>query len=352
MPTIEINNETLEYNNIIYVDAVNGDDTNGDGSEGNPYKTLQSGLNNTTQNNNETIYLKPGLYTIARLKDLFSYEYIDYIGEYNESIIEVQRCDGPTAVDIKNNFYNIIFKNSSNFSSNSSDNRAIFINANTNETTFGNLIYDFTFYNCVFNIDNQVTPQILVLDGTSSGGDVDNILKAEFINVSFKADLIPLTINANNINLYTLIDCSTNYTSFIDNTGANISNCLTDVTYDSDYNITSDGWENTGVGLNPDDTQANIGVYGGLYAWGEWSKILILLKSNSELFKYTNNRFIQTDDYLNDGMVDLSPLLSLDNLIKYNMNYNTDDNGGKIFKKEINKDLLKSIKQGKFSFNL
>ena len=43
--------------------------------------------------------------------------------------------------------------------------------------------------------------------------------------------------------------------------------CLTNVTVDSNYNITSEGWKNTGTGTNPDGTQANIGVYGGKYSW-------------------------------------------------------------------------------------
>jgi len=77
-----------------------------------------------------------------------------------------------------------------------------------------------------------------------------------------------------------------------------------------------------------------------------------LLDLNNDLYTYRNNRFIQTSDYQIDGMIDLSPILTPDNLIKYDMNYNTDDNGGKIFKKEIDKNLLKSIKKGEFSFNL
>jgi hypothetical protein len=77
-----------------------------------------------------------------------------------------------------------------------------------------------------------------------------------------------------------------------------------------------------------------------------------LLESEGILYIFKNNRFIETNDFQNEGMSYLSPILTPDNLIKYGMDYNIDDNGGKIFKKEINKDLLKSIKSGKFSFNL
>ena len=43
--------------------------------------------------------------------------------------------------------------------------------------------------------------------------------------------------------------------------------CLNNISIDSDYNITSEGWKNAGTGTNPDGTKANIGVYGGKYSW-------------------------------------------------------------------------------------
>ena len=46
------------------------------------------------------------------------------------------------------------------------------------------------------------------------------------------------------------------------------SNCLYNVTTDAEYNITSTGWGNAGVGTNPDGSVAHIGVYGGPFAWG------------------------------------------------------------------------------------
>ena len=40
MELIKINNTTLEFNKIVYVDAANGNDTTGDGSKNNPYNTV------------------------------------------------------------------------------------------------------------------------------------------------------------------------------------------------------------------------------------------------------------------------------------------------------------------------
>ena len=45
----------------IYVDADNGHDDTGNGSEGNPYKTIQKGVN--MANNGDTVLVKPGTYT-------------------------------------------------------------------------------------------------------------------------------------------------------------------------------------------------------------------------------------------------------------------------------------------------
>ena len=50
--TIKINNEILEYNKIIYVDAENGDDNNGDGSKNNPFKTFNKAYQFITGSNN------------------------------------------------------------------------------------------------------------------------------------------------------------------------------------------------------------------------------------------------------------------------------------------------------------
>ncbi len=63
-------------------------------------------------------------------------------------------------------------------------------------------------------------------------------------------------------------------TQYMDPCNGVKTNALYNVMIDSNYNIISDGWENTGTGTNPDGTVANIGVYGGQFAWG--SKVMRL----------------------------------------------------------------------------
>lgn len=56
-------------------------------------------------------------------------------------------------------------------------------------------------------------------------------------------------------------------------------NNLYNATIDSEYNITSTGWKNSGTGTNPDGTVAHVGVYGGSFAWGyKGSEIKNILK--------------------------------------------------------------------------
>ena len=41
---LKVNNTTLEFKEIIYVDGTNGDDTNGDGSKDKPFKNVVKGF--------------------------------------------------------------------------------------------------------------------------------------------------------------------------------------------------------------------------------------------------------------------------------------------------------------------
>lgn len=55
--SIQINNETLTFNKIWYVDQLNGNDSTGDGSENNPYYHLWNTINNIA-NDNDAIFVK------------------------------------------------------------------------------------------------------------------------------------------------------------------------------------------------------------------------------------------------------------------------------------------------------
>ena len=62
------------------------------------------------------------------------------------------------------------------------------------------------------------------------------------------------------------INCAST-TEYIEPYNGTKTTCLTSISIDSNYNLTSGSWQNNGTGTNPDGTQANIGVYGGKYSW-------------------------------------------------------------------------------------
>ncbi|MGN2339847.1 DUF1565 domain-containing protein [Clostridium cagae] len=72
----KINNETLNFNKIIYVDGAHGDDLNGDGSKVNPVKSLTKATSIVDTNNTLIYMLTPGTYEVANgLQSLLSSNY-------------------------------------------------------------------------------------------------------------------------------------------------------------------------------------------------------------------------------------------------------------------------------------
>ena len=318
MPDITINNETLTYNNIIYVDSISGDDTNGDGSKELPYKTLNTAMNNVTANNNEAIKLADGFYTVNTIHNIFDLKDVDFVGNEYETKIEVYKSRNQYSSynngDIKKNFYNIVFTVHDNYKSNSDDSTyTYFYNLSTHTPT--DAVYNFGAYNCVFNAKDQFkTLGFFLLDGTSSDFTVN---KFEIKNCLFISsnNTPPVHVDANNSNDYKIINTATNSDS-IYNTDRNtpyLSTNLTEVSYDSNYNITSSGWQDAGTGTDPDGSTADIGIYGGTYAWGDWIKIYHLLKDGTDIKTYDNSwtTICQSgdeaeSDFLNDGIESLS----------------------------------------------
>jgi hypothetical protein len=333
MPTININNEELTYNNIHYVEGINGNDSN-DGSEQSPLLTVTEAYNRSVSG--DAIYLignenaNYNDYTGAINKD------IDFIGDGLNSVLDFGLTSRPWQYSSANcDFYSLVVVADGLFRES------------------GNEIYN--FYNCVLRLNNGGFIKMGEQNGYVSCYNCifDNrgLDYGAFRQGKYYENCIGFG-NCENASEYGDANLINTYQNdlFVVNGVASNQGTSYSFTVNTDYTIDGLNTKHIGTGLNPDDTQANIGVYGGPYAWGDWFHIL--LKSNGTLYKYIDNQFIQTNDYLNDSVSDLSSLLIPDNLIKYGMDYIADDNGGKIFKKEIDKNLLKSIKQGKFSFNL
>ncbi|MGN2339848.1 Ig-like domain-containing protein [Clostridium cagae] len=115
------------------------------------------------------------------------------------------------------------------------------------------------FSNCAFMSSPAITnPFVPIFSGNSSGCVITEL---NFTNCSFLQKFEFLSENENwSRGVYT--NCA-----FKDTSTMNYKSNIGNVDFDNIYNIISEGWKNTGIGNNPDGTQANIGVYGGEFAW-------------------------------------------------------------------------------------
>ena len=227
------------YNQVVYTDTNDGDDVLGTGTEGNPYNTFERAYADITSNTNQAIFLQSGEYLCSvddeDLKDM------DVIGGGKDTTLllnhSLRFIEGVNdrMYSLKGvTFYKMIFKT--------------VIPGN-------NLFYgeNATFYNVAFDLTggNSYTMN-------SPGSNFNNCI-----------DLTspPLFLKGN----HNLVNC---YGRFFPGNGTNysdytiVTSMIEHPNFDANYNILSEGWEHAGTGLNPDASQAHIGIYGGMYAWG------------------------------------------------------------------------------------
>ena len=108
------------------------------------------------------------------------------------------------------------------------------------------------YYNCVF------LPVVGGWNGSVSNASI-NTNNCVFIGGKWSY------YSANPLNGISTNCAST--TDAIDPANGTKTTCLTNITVDENYNLTSGEWEHKGTGTNPDGSQANIGVYGGEFSW-------------------------------------------------------------------------------------
>ena len=272
MELIKINNTTLEFNKIVYVDAANGNDTTGDGSKNNPYNTVAQALHYATSG--DAVFIKKGQYVVDGMHTFFNAYGISFIGDIQGSeIILTKNINGGQYVSsTENKYYRLIFTIGPNFASLSADARFIlWYNAS--------VAFKFAYYNCIFRDPfSQLSDEFLVFDGSSYCNPVfykgfANVENCLFLGSHLKGSVqvfksttgcnILIKNCAYDTQQLRSIIAQPGYTELVDVT------TIGNVFVNGKYSITSEGWQNTGTGLNPDGTQANIGVYGGEFAW-EW----------------------------------------------------------------------------------
>ncbi len=292
--------EAQTNGNTLYVDASIGDDETGDGSASNPYKTFKNAVLHSVST--DTIYLKKGTYDATpqikvgaggsaaansgteNLPDMITIEGEDLTGTIIKDLEFGPNNAGQT-VTLKN--LTIESTTSDNFvfmghygSSSTIDLTLIkCISKNTNgvwNRRWAELYGNLTVKNTVIDgntgtalIGNFNSPietynfenDLIISNG--GRGIIDGSTSGNFVNTIF------IGKSLYNLETSTFTSCafSSAVTDAPDNTYA--------LEYDTNYNITNfpEVWTNTGIGTNPDATQANLGVYGGEYAWGDYQPL-------------------------------------------------------------------------------
>ncbi|MHC1682549.1 MAG: Ig-like domain-containing protein [Clostridiaceae bacterium] len=249
--SVTINNTTLTYSKIYYVNANTGNDTTGDGSENAPYATLTKASSIVNQDNVCIYVTGEGTYNATTLASLLKTNYqVSYVvknGLEGKVILNLSATSSSAMTMTKMNSINgfIIKKYGA-------DNRIYEYFAD--EATI-----NLEFNNCVFDVIGIYPAEYPIFTGGSSGCRVINL---NYNNCSF----IPqFGLNQSDARIVQgkFTNCAAVKSGFIRQ-----SYNLNAAIFDSSYNITSNGWKNTGTGTNPDGSQANLGVYGGQFAWG------------------------------------------------------------------------------------
>lgn len=227
------------YNQVVYVDNADGSDMTGDGSESDPYASFDKAYADVISNNNQAIYLKEGEYTCS--VDDTQLKVMDIIGEGKDTTLffdhSVRWIEGANRMysiaDLS--FYKLIFKT---------------------EVTGNNLFYgdDTAFYNVAFDLQGGNSYSI-----NTPGSNFYNC-----VDVTSP----PLFLHGDHL-------LQNSYGRFFPGNGTNysdytiVTSMIQHPNLDYAFHILDAGWENNGTGLNPDGSQAHIGVYGGPYSWGE-----------------------------------------------------------------------------------
>jgi len=243
-------NEVGSFNNIFYVDYQNGDNTNGNGTKEKPFKTLDKAVY-SLKTNNDAIVLKSGTHILSNEITWDDYE-PTFIGEKN-TLLETgvgyfRPGNNINTID----FYNLKITSDFRFMvySNPHSMTLNFYNSylhRKSETVSGGIAPFFYNYSYHWNIYLYNSYMLIENDFfRSSLADVylyNSILEGSHIS-------------GEGVDIY-LIETS------IKHTDVNYKNTVDNIDLPVELN-------NTGTGLNPDESNAHIGVRGGKYGWGKW----------------------------------------------------------------------------------
>ncbi|MCI8760378.1 MAG: fibronectin type III domain-containing protein [Clostridia bacterium] len=246
-------NSHMQVDKKIYISSEYGNDITGNGTQDNPYLTLdkikEAGI--IENGYSYAIVLMNGEYTLTtKIFDLNCNKNINIIGNRRRTILNVGSMfnnSGKGSANYSINFYRLIWNfvqrstQGLNCKTTTTYHNVAFVN-NVNDDNWG---FFTSFYNNILEFENCTSI------GKYGEGLRANEGGAKVTNCYGKFSVF----GANNLK----IDENTNYITNepkVDN---------------STYQITDSEnlWKNKGIGTNPDGSQANFGVYGGEYSWEE-----------------------------------------------------------------------------------
>ena len=241
-------NEHMQVDKIIYINSETGNDTTGNGTNENPYATLDKIADSGIIENGYSygVVLEDGTYTLTnKMFNLTCNKSINIIGNKEKTILSVTTIypnQGGGSTNYSVNLYRLIWDGNNNRNSNT-------ISLHT----------EINFYSVVFN--NIASNGYSYFNGYKM--TLNNCTITKEANKMLRTTAGPIK----------LTNCYGGFTSGYGTSDSDwdyqTNRILSSYILGSDYSITEDEsvWKDVGTGTDPDGSQADLGVYGGEYSW-------------------------------------------------------------------------------------
>ncbi len=262
MPSIPIGNEIQVFTNIYHVDAIYGADTNS-GTALAPFRTVQTAVTKCAATG-DAIIAREGIYDVTTIGGSYGYgglsdagKSIVFIGTPGKTVF---KCDG---VKNTNRDHHAV----STYGTGTKIYFIIFdVIANGRTLSYANALFgresdyvNATVYNCWFKVSGLTTGGLSIIYTNTAAG-----------NVTMYNSVIETLVNHQASyaggNRTTLINCAS--TKSLASEGIRTT-CLSDIALSVEGRITASAflWEDRGTGTDKDGSVADIGLFGGPYAW-------------------------------------------------------------------------------------
>ena len=335
METLKINRKVLEFVKIIYVENY-GDDNN-DGSKGSPVRTMARARD--LIKNGYCMKFGDGEFEIDDITSFASTFDYSVIGNAEKTIVKFNECLTSYAINqnVKTTLIRLVLQPSDKFNSSPEQRVYFYINVGSK--------LNFDFYNVLFKLNKKSTIFPTQGDFYFSNSGYNENHNCNFVNCTLENT--NLTSHMFGTNQKCMYNLATYYDKYNMSEITVNSSYVHGIEIDEQGNITNNvEWKNRGVSTftkfdnhNPDGTQPHLGVYGGVYAWGNWNQYCVI-KKDDEYFTITDGTLTSIPNYDVDKFEDNKTTVE-----EFNKIVNTIDDGYQLIFKDNEKVNIKGIKQ-------